>query len=233
MVVAAAARYEVERASQAFESSDLFGRVVAVEDFHARQPTLFEAGDGIFHALNFAPIGLELRVGWVRHDGNRSVLAEQPDGVFRRQLGAFDVGGAFAPYELVEDLIGILEVARLDHRAGYVRPADGGVARYLAHALPLDLVSHLVEAARHRPAPVESALPEAGERPLEVGVRRVYEVAQYVDFRARHVCTQLDGWDYAQTLMLLRGGEGGGKPLSGVVVADGYHAQAARGAQVD
>ena len=54
-------------------------------------------------------------------------------------------------------------------------------------ALPSYRVSQLVQPPNHALRAVESSLPEARERSLEIGVGRVYEVAENVNLRTRHV----------------------------------------------
>ena len=61
----------------------------------------------------------------MRHHGDRSIGAQHGDGFQGCELGAFGVGGTVAAQVLVEGVFRIAHVARLHHRLGDVRAADG------------------------------------------------------------------------------------------------------------
>ena len=168
----------------------------------------------------------------VCHDGHRAVRYEQPHGVRGRQPGPLHVSGAVAAQVRVERILRVLDVARLDHRLGYVRPADGSPARQLFDPLPRHGHIQFGETLYHPARPALPAVTKLAQGALQPHVLVVDEVSQHVYLAARHVGAELHADNDLQVPVAPCGSQRFAHTLRRIVVGDRGMPDAVGGAQV-
>ena len=151
--------------------------------------------------------------------------AQQFDGFRRAEARSAHVGRAVASQIEIERLRRIRDVAPLDQRLGDVRPADGAAGGYFLDSPPLYVKADGSKPQHHLLGSLVAPRSQPLEFRLERRVRRIDEVTEHVNLHPRRVRTQLDALHEAKTGRILRGGEGLGDTLRGVVVRNGDYVE--------